>query len=183
MLFYYNKNINACFLLLFQFSLQILLVHVVFVTKYPTNDRVCSLMHKSLLGDVPSKANKLILNSTTEVLYNNICFEEHHADVVYDLWHHDYLGSSLIDDITHELIQYPVWPVWGQFDCMVWWWEVLLRKLLFMNCICVQKLKLKASKYVVTVQFLSTIYIFLVFSIITILFHHGLVMILHMDIS
>ena len=139
-------------------------------------------MHNSMLGDVPSKANKLILNSTTRVLYKHICFEEHHVDVAYDVWVHDYTGYPLIDNITHELIQYPVWPITGEFDCMVWWWEILLRKLLFINCICVQKFKLKASKYVVTHQFLSTIYIFLVFSIITMLFHHGIDMILIMYI-
>ena len=122
----------------------------------------------------------MILNSTTEVLYNNICFEEHHAVVAYDLWLHDFMGYPLIDNITHELIQHQVWPVWGEYDCMVWFWEVLLRKLLFINCICVQKfIKLKASsKYVVTVKFLSTIYIFLVFSIISILFHHGMLVII-----
>ena len=67
-------------------------------------------------GDVPSKANKLILNSTTRVLYKHICFEEHHTDVIYDLWNFDYTGYPLIDNITDELIQYPVYPIWGEYD-------------------------------------------------------------------
>ena len=103
-------------------------------------------------GDVPSRANKLILNSTTRVLYKHICFEEHHADVIYDLWNFDYSGYPLIDSITDELIQYPVYPIWGEYDLMVYDWEILLRKLLFINCIeyVNKNLKFKASKYVVT---------------------------------
>ena len=131
-------------------------------------------------GDVPSMANKLILNSTTRVLYKHICFEEHHADVIYDLWNFDYTGYPLIDKITDELIQYPVYPIWGEYDLMVYDWEILLRKLLFINCIeyVNKNLKFKASKYVVTEQFLSTIHIFSVFSIISILFHHGMLLII-----
>ena len=86
-------------------------------------------------GDVPSQAHKLILNSTTSVLYEHICFEEHHVDVVYSLWFHDYVGLPLIDNTTNELIEYSVWPVWGELDHMPRWWEIMLRELLLYNCI------------------------------------------------
>ena len=79
-------------------------------------------------GDVPSKAHKLILNSTTSVLYEDMCIEEHHADVIYDLWAHDYWGWPLLDNTTNELIEYPVWPVWGDYDQMTGFYEILLRE-------------------------------------------------------
>ena len=86
-------------------------------------------------GDVPSKAHKLILNSTTSVLYEHMCIEKHHADVVYDLWKHDYEGWPLLDNNTNELIEYPVEPIWGDYDQMPWNWEIMLRELLLNNCI------------------------------------------------
>ena len=86
-------------------------------------------------GDVPSQAHKLILNSTTSVLYEHICFEEHHVDVVYSLWLHDYAGFPLLDNTTNQLIEHQVSPIWGTYDHMSWDWEVLQRELLFINCI------------------------------------------------
>ena len=84
-------------------------------------------------GDVPSKAHKLILNSTTSVLYKDMCIEKHHVDVVYDLWAYDYGGWPLIDNTTNELIEYSVWPVWGEYDFMPQDWEIVLRELLLNN--------------------------------------------------
>ena len=86
-------------------------------------------------GDAPSKAHKLILNSTTSVLYEHICFEEHHVHVVYDLWLHDYNGKPLVEKTTNELVKLPVWPIWGEYDQMPWDWEIVLRKLFLNNCI------------------------------------------------
>ena len=82
--------------------------------------------------DVPSKAHKLILNSTTSVLYEQICFEDHHVDVSYNPW---FVEWPFLDNITNELVEHPVWPVWGQYDQMPWEWEIMLRKLLLNNCI------------------------------------------------
>ena len=84
-------------------------------------------------GDVPSKAQKLILNSTTSVLYKDLCIEKHHVDVVYDLWAYDYGGWPLLDNTTNELIEYSVWPVWGELDHMPKYWEIMLRELLLNN--------------------------------------------------
>ena len=86
-------------------------------------------------GDVPAKAHKLILNSTTSVLYEDMCIEKHHVDVVYDLWFHDYMGWPLLDNTTNELIEHPVETVWGEYDQMPLDWEILLRELLLNNCI------------------------------------------------
>ena len=86
-------------------------------------------------GDVPSKAHKLILNSTTSVLYEDLCIEKHHVDVVYSLWMHDYIGFPLIDNTTNELIEYGVVPVWGDYDRVPWDWEIVLRELLLNDCI------------------------------------------------
>ena len=83
-------------------------------------------------GDLPSQAHKLILNSTTSVLYEHICFDEHHVDVVYDPW---YLTVPLFDKTTNELIEYQVEPVWGELDHIPQYWENLLRELLLNNCI------------------------------------------------
>ena len=90
-------------------------------------------------GDVPSKAHKLILNSTTSVLYEDMCIEEHHADVAYELWAHDYSGLPLLDNTTNELIEDPGWPVWGDYDFMPWDREIMIRKLLLNNCIQITK--------------------------------------------
>ena len=48
-------------------------------------------------GDVPSKAHKLILNSTMIGGYEEYCHEEYHVDIVYDVWMYDYQGMPLID--------------------------------------------------------------------------------------
>ena len=79
-------------------------------------------------GDVPSKAHKLILNSTTSVLYEHMCIEKHHANVSYDLWFHDYAGYPLLDKTTNELIENPIWRIWGQFDHMLMPWEIVGRE-------------------------------------------------------
>ena len=87
-------------------------------------------------GDVPPKAHKLLLNSSrTSLLYDHICFEEHHVDVVYPLSLHDFRGIPLLDNTTKELIEHKVLTIWGQYDRMVWDWEILLRELLFCNLI------------------------------------------------
>ena len=86
-------------------------------------------------GDVSSRAHKLILNSTTSALYEDMCIEEHHADVVYELWAHDYSGLPLLDNTTNGLIEYPVRTIWGDYDQMPWNWEMLLRDLLLNSCI------------------------------------------------
>ena len=86
-------------------------------------------------GDVPSKAHKLILNSTTTGGYQEYCHEEHRAEVVYDLWDHDYAGWPLLDNTTNELIEDPVWPVWGDYNRIPQDWEIVLRELLLNNCI------------------------------------------------
>ena len=83
-------------------------------------------------GDVPPKAHKLILNSTsTSLLYDHICFEEHHVDIVYPLYMHDFRGLPLIDNTTNELIEHNVWNIWGVTDRIVYDWEILHRELLF----------------------------------------------------
>ena len=81
-------------------------------------------------GDVPAKAHKMILNETTSVVYEDICLEKHHVEVVYHLWQFDYQGYPLLDNNTNELILYPVEPIWGIYDVMPWPWEMMLRKLL-----------------------------------------------------
>ena len=86
-------------------------------------------------GDVPPKAHKLILNSTMIGGYEEYCHEEYHVDVIYDVWFHDYIGWPLIDNTTNELIEYSVWPVWGEYDFMPQDWEIVLRELLLNNCI------------------------------------------------
>ena len=86
-------------------------------------------------GDVPSKAQKLILNSTTSALYEDLCIEEHYVDVAYDLWFFDYDGRPLLDNTKNELIEYPVWPIWGYYDYMPHGWEIVLRELFLNNCI------------------------------------------------
>ena len=54
-------------------------------------------------GDVPAKTHKMILNETTSVVYEDICFEKHHVEVVYSLWNFDYRGYPLLDNNTNEL--------------------------------------------------------------------------------
>ena len=91
--------------------------------------------------DVPAKAHKLILNSTTTP-YEQLCLEEHVVDVVFDTfmfgqcdewecWEY----NSLLDLWTNELIEYPVWPISGEYDRIPWEWEILKRELLLNNCI------------------------------------------------
>ena len=79
-------------------------------------------------GDVPAKAHKLILNSTTSVLYEHMCIEKHYVDVAYDLWMHDHAGYQLLDNTTNELIEHPLWRIWGRFDKMVMPWEIVGRE-------------------------------------------------------
>ena len=86
-------------------------------------------------GDVLSRAHKLILNSTTSALYEDMCIEEHHADFTYTLWSYDYKGWPLLDNTTNKLIEYPVWPIWGYYDYMPHGWEIVLRELFLNNCI------------------------------------------------
>ena len=88
-------------------------------------------------GDVPSKAHKLILNSTMIGGYEEYCHEEYHVDVIYDLWFHDYVDWPLLDTTTNELIEYSdsVWRIWGQHDHMTRFEENMLRELLLNNCI------------------------------------------------
>ena len=52
-------------------------------------------------GDVPTKAHKLILNSTIAG-YEEFCYEEHHVEVVYSLWQYDYTGYPLLGAISIE---------------------------------------------------------------------------------
>ena len=89
-------------------------------------------------GDLPSKAHKLFLNSTTSVLYEHICLEEHHVAVSYDPWA---LQRPILYNTTNELIQYPVNIIWEEYDRVPWDWEILLRELLLNNCIKYTKLK------------------------------------------
>ena len=81
-------------------------------------------------GDVPAKAHKLILNATTAVGYEEYCHEEHNIEVLYDLWQFDYDGFPLLDNVTNELIEYPVEPIWGVYDHIPYQWEIALRELL-----------------------------------------------------
>ena len=64
-------------------------------------------------GDLPSKAHKLLLNSTTSVLYEHICLEEHYVDITFDPW---ILTVPLLDNTTNELIEYPPEIIWGEYD-------------------------------------------------------------------
>ena len=84
-------------------------------------------------GDVPAKAHKMILNETTSVVYEDICLEKHHIEVVFDLWDYDYQGWPLLDNNTNELILHPPKLIWGQHDRIASKWEILLRKLLYKN--------------------------------------------------
>ena len=84
-------------------------------------------------GDVPAKAHKLILNSTTTGSYEEYCHEKHKVDVVYDLWVHDYRGYPLIDNTTNEIIERQRARIWGQYDTMPMIWEIVLRELLLNN--------------------------------------------------
>ena len=81
-------------------------------------------------GDVPAKAHKLILNSTTTGSYEEYCHEKHKAEVVYDLWVWDYRGYPLIDNTTNEVIEHPIERIWGQYDMMPMDWEIVFRELL-----------------------------------------------------
>ena len=87
-------------------------------------------------GDVPAKAHKLILNTTTAAGYEEYCHENYHAKLVYNLWQYDYQGFPLVDNTTNEMIEHP-WParIWGEYDRMISDWEIILRKLLFEHCI------------------------------------------------
>ena len=86
--------------------------------------------------DVPAKAHKLILNTTTKP-YEQICIEEHMVDVVFDsmMFGGWYDNMPLLDYWTNELVEYEVWPIWGEYDQMPWEWEILQRELLLNNCI------------------------------------------------
>ena len=86
-------------------------------------------------GDVPAKAHKLILNTTTTNGYEEYCHEKHYAEVVYDLWDHDYNGWRLLNKTTNELIERTGLRVWGQYDKMPHDWEFVQRELLLNNCI------------------------------------------------
>ena len=90
--------------------------------------------HLFIFDGMP-KAHKLILNTSTAVGYEDYCHEEHHVDAVYNLLVHDYFGVPLVDNTTNELVEHPVYPVWGEFDQMTYNWEILLRELLLNNCI------------------------------------------------
>ena len=84
-------------------------------------------------GDVPAKAHKLIINSTMIGGYEEYCHEKHKAEVVYNLWLHDYADFPLVDNTTNELVEHKVNPIWGQYDFMPWDWEILLREVLLNN--------------------------------------------------
>ena len=84
-------------------------------------------------GDVPAKAHKMILNETTNVVYEDICLETHHIEVVYNLWDFDYYGTPLLYNNTNELIMYELERIWGKYDRMAHDWEILHRKLLHKN--------------------------------------------------
>ena len=65
-------------------------------------------------GDVPVKAHKMILNETTSVVYEHICLEKHHIEVVYNPWFYEYRGWPLFYNNTNELIlNLAVEPIWG----------------------------------------------------------------------
>ena len=81
-------------------------------------------------GDLPFKAHKLILNTTTAVSYEEYCHEKHYAEVTIDLWAFDYSGYPLLDNTTNQIIESPEPKIWGVFDRMAMPWEVLIRKLL-----------------------------------------------------
>ena len=72
-------------------------------------------------GDLPSTAHKLLLNSTTSVLYEHICLEEHYVVVTYDPW---ILSETLLDNTTNEMIEYPLEIIWGQYDKVPLDWEI-----------------------------------------------------------
>lgn len=86
-------------------------------------------------GDVPAKAHKMIMNDTTNFSYEQVCLEKHHAFIIYSHWYFDGYGKPLVDNTTNQLIEDSRLRIWGEWDRMVVFYEILLRKLLYKHCI------------------------------------------------
>ena len=86
-------------------------------------------------GDVPAKAHKMIMNDTTNFSYEQVCLEKHHAIIIYSHWNFDGYGKPLVDNTTNQLIEDSRLRIWGEWDRMVVFYEILLRKLLYKHCI------------------------------------------------
>ena len=79
-------------------------------------------------GDVPAKAHKMIMNDTTNFSYEQVCLEKHHAFIIYSHWNFDGYGKPLVDNTTNQLIEDSRLRIWGEWDRMVVFYEILLRK-------------------------------------------------------
>ena len=56
----------------------------------------------------------MILNEKISVVYEHICLEKHHIEVVYNPWFYEYRGWPLFYNNTNELIfNLAVEPIWG----------------------------------------------------------------------
>ena len=115
-------------------------------------------------GDIPSKAHKLLLNPSTIVGYEEICFETHHADLIIHTM--QYIYSPIVDNTTtpHSLMEH--WGdgrIWGEWDRVIYEYEVLKRKLLLNHCMNKQNNNCNSNIAVNFSMFINNLYVTAVF--------------------